>query len=144
MWHAARMGEVRTSRTFERTVASLEEIFEFIGQFFADASIPERHLFPVQFAVEELFTNQVKYAAGGHAPILVAMCRDETALHVSVTDYGVPRFDVREAPEAAVDTPIEARRPGGLGLHLLKKMVDEIAYDYVGGTSTTTITKSLR
>jgi anti-sigma regulatory factor (Ser/Thr protein kinase) len=42
----------------------------------------------------------------------------------------VDRFDVTEAPEANVDLPIEQRRPGGLGLHLVRRMLDRVEYEY--------------
>ena len=98
----------------------------------------------VQFAVEELFTNQVKYAVGGRDPMLLELTRDDHAVRVSLTDFDVEPFDIRQAPDAAVDAPIEERRPGGLGIHLVKRMVDGITYEYVDRRSTTTFSKSLR
>ena len=47
-----------------------------------------------------------------------------------LTDYDVDRFDVTEAPGANVDLPIEQRRPGGLGLHLVRCMLDRVDYEY--------------
>lgn len=137
-------GEVSdVARSFPRTVDSLPEIFDFIEAFFSRAAIASDHLIPVQFAVEELFTNQVKYQAGG-SPIEVVLGRNGDDLTVRITDVGVRPFDIRAVPDAAVDAPLEERRPGGLGIHLLKRMVDDIDYEYVDGRSTTTLTKSLR
>lgn len=136
-------GDSDVSRRFPRTVDSLPKIFEFIEAFFAQAAIPADHLHAVQFAVEELFTNQVKYQTGG-SPIEVGLGRNGDDLTVRITDFGVEPFDIRAVPDAAVDAPLEKRRAGGLGIHLLKRMVDDVDYEFVDGRSTTTLTKSLR
>src|SRR5262249_7491213 len=101
------------ARRFPRRVDALGEIFEFIEGFFAKAATPRGHLLPVQLVVEELFTNQIKYAAGGTKPILLDLARSASALSVSLTDFDVEPFDVRSAPEARTDAPLEERRPGG-------------------------------
>jgi serine/threonine-protein kinase RsbW len=49
---------------------------------------------------------------------------------VTLTDYDVEPFDVSRAPEVDVNLPIEQRRPGGLGLHLIRKLVDSLEYEY--------------
>jgi len=47
-----------------------------------------------------------------------------------LTDYDVEQFDVTRAPDAEIDLPIEQRKPGGLGLHLIRRMVDSMNYEY--------------
>ena len=136
-------GVSENSRSFPRTIDSLPEIFEFIEAFFTLAAIALDHLLPVQFAVEELFTNQVKYQPG-RTPIVVDLRRNGDDLTVRITDFGVKPFDIRAVPDAAVDAPLEERRAGGLGIHVLKRMVDGVDYEFVDGRSTTTLTKSLR
>ena len=51
-------------------------------------------------------------------------------VEVTLTDYDVDPFDVAQAPAVDVDLPIGQRRPGGLGLHLLRRMLDRIDYNY--------------
>ena len=80
--------------------------------------------------MEELFTNMVKYSPGGAARIDIGLAAITDGVEVTLTDYDVERFDVTAAPDAVTDLPIEQRRPGGLGLHLIRRLVDAIDYDY--------------
>ena len=45
-------------------------------------------------------------------------------------DCGVEPFDVTKSPDADITLPIEQRHPGGLGLHLIRRMLDSIEYEY--------------
>ncbi len=51
-------------------------------------------------------------------------------VEMALTDYDVEQFDVTRAPDADIDLPIEQRKPGGLGLHLIRRMVDSMKYEY--------------
>ena len=51
-------------------------------------------------------------------------------VEVTLTDFGVECYDVTQAPVADVDLPIEQRQPGGLGLHLIRRLVDSWGYEY--------------
>jgi len=135
--------EASGQRSFPRSAASLPEIFEFMDSFFATAGIGDEHRLPMQFAVEELFTNLVKYSRGGTREIQLDLRRDGLKLVVSLTDFDVERFDIRTVPKVNVDLDLKDRKPGGLGIHLLKRMVDDVDYEYVDGRSTTTFVKSL-
>jgi len=130
-------------RSFPRTAACLPEIFAFMDQFFSSAGIDERHRLPMQFAVEEWFTNLVKYSRGGTKDIALGLKREAGRLCISLTDYDVPAFDIRKVPDVDVSGGASERRPGGLGIHLLKRMVDDVGYEYADGRSTTTFFKSL-
>jgi anti-sigma regulatory factor (Ser/Thr protein kinase) len=131
------------NKKFKRTFRSLEPIYELTEKFFSRESIDREHLFPVSFAVEELFTNMVKYNADGKGDILLSMTRADDRLVVTLTDFDAAPFDVTRAPDADVNMPLEERRAGGLGLHLVRRMVDGIEYRHDGREARITITRSL-
>jgi serine/threonine-protein kinase RsbW len=133
----------RVERSFPRSAACLPEIFAFMEAFFETSGVAEPHRNPTEFAVEELFTNLVKYSRGGTQDIRIELAREAGRLVVSLTDFGVEPFDIRTVPDAKVDLGIDQRKPGGLGIHLVRRMVDEIDYRYEDGRSTTTFVKSL-
>jgi anti-sigma regulatory factor (Ser/Thr protein kinase) len=135
--------EPSAQRSFPRSATCLPEIFAFMDGFFAKAGIGDEHRMPMQFAVEELFTNLVKYSKGGTRDILIELRREEQRLMVSLTDFDVQEFDIRKVPDVDVNRDLKDRKPGGLGIHLLKRMVDDVGYEFVDGRSTTTFVRAL-
>ena len=117
-------------RMFRRSFDELQEIFGFTGAFFARHGIDPGLLPVVDLTVEELFTNMVKYSPAGNAEVRIDMATVGGGVEVALTDYDVEQFDVTEAPDVDITLPIEQRKPGGLGLHLIRRMVDAIDYEY--------------
>jgi serine/threonine-protein kinase RsbW len=121
---------VNSARTFGRSFDSLEDIFAFTSEFFGRHGL-DRDLLPtVDLIVEELFTNMVKYSPGGAPSIRIEMAPALGGVEVALTDYDVDRFDVTLAPDADINLPIEERKPGKLGLHLVRRLVDSLQYEY--------------
>lgn len=117
-------------RSFPRSFDALQDIFAFTADYFTGRQLDRQVLPTVDLAVEELFTNMVKYSSDSKAPVRIDIAVIAGHVEVTLTDYDVERFDVTEAPDADVDLPIEQRRPGGLGLHLIRRLVDFLGYEY--------------
>ena len=130
-------------KKFTRNYDSLEKIFEFTELFFEKESIEESVRYPVHFVMEELFTNMVKYNPGKSSDILLNVDNVNGGITVSLTDYDVDAFDVTAARQVDIESPVDQRRVGGLGLHLIQNMVDTLEYDYTDRQSTITFTKGI-
>jgi len=117
-------------RSFRRSIDSLQDIFDFTAKAFAKQKIDPVLLQIVDFTVEELFTNMVKYSKMSEAAVDLALTGIAGGVEVTLTDHDVEPFDVTRSPEVDIDKPIEQREPGGLGLHLIRRMVDSIDYQY--------------
>lgn len=128
------------SRMFKRSFDSLEAIFAFTARTFSEHQLDARLLPVVDLALEELFTNMVKYAKTTGADARIDMTRVPGGVEVTVTDHDVDFFDVTRAGDVDVSLPIEQRSPGGLGLHLIRKMVDFIEYQYLEESRTSRVT----
>jgi len=116
--------------SFERTFDVIESMAAFSAAAFARLGADE-HLLPiVDLAVEELFTNMVKYGVGSSAPVHLEMGAIAGGVEVRLTDVDVEPFDITQAPDVDVNAPIEEREPGGLGLHLIRRMADSVEYEY--------------
>ena len=134
--------EAGARREFPRSLAAVSDLLDWSERFFEAARIPADHRFGVQLGLEELFTNLVKYGAGAH-PIEIELVHRDSLLLASLTDQDVEPFDPTAAPDADTTLPLDARKPGGLGLHLVRRVVDRVDYTYQNRCSRTTLIKRL-
>ncbi|HEX5043241.1 MAG TPA: ATP-binding protein [Candidatus Polarisedimenticolaceae bacterium] len=134
--------EAGARRAFARSLAAVSDLLDWADRFFEAAGIPADHRFGIQLGLEELFTNLVKYGAGAH-PIEIELVRRDSLLLASLTDQDVEPFDPTAAPDADTTLPLDARKPGGLGLHLVRRVVDRVDYTYENRCSRTTLVKRL-
>jgi serine/threonine-protein kinase RsbW len=136
---------LREQRDFARSFDSLEQIFAMVRRMLDARGVGEADAYAIAMTVEELFTNMVKYNAQGLGRIgLEIECSDKDVT-CSLVDPDSERFDINAMPDANVHLPVEQRRPGGLGIHLIRRMVDSIDYDYdyAGRRSRITFRKTL-
>jgi len=122
--------EAAAHESFARTFDSLPALAAFTSEFFARHGVSRVPLNTLDLALEELFTNMVKYSPGGAQRIDVDIATLAGGVELVLTDYDVDFFDVTRAPDVNVRLPIEQRRPGGLGLHLIRRMLDSLEYQY--------------
>jgi len=134
---------VSCQQEFKRNLASLENIFAFMEKCLLASEIEQSDVFALNFAVEELFTNVVKYNLESKADILLRLEQKGREIKLEIIDPDAEPFDVTQMPEVNTRQPLEKRQIGGLGLHLVKKMVDKIDYNYQNRQSKITITKKL-
>jgi anti-sigma regulatory factor (Ser/Thr protein kinase) len=134
-------GRREMRKKFLRSYDSLEAIYEFTEQVLVAADVAPSARYPVHFAMEELFTNMVKYNPDNSNDILLDVETSADGVIVRMTDYDVDAFDVTQPRSVDVDAPLDERTPGGLGLHLIQKMVDSLKYEYTDRQSTVTFTK---
>lgn len=126
--------------SFRRELSALPEIFDLVETFFSNHDLEPHVRYPVALALEEIFTNLVKYNASPR-PIDIALDLSDGEVTVTVIDNEKEPFDITALPEVDVATPIEQRSPGGLGVHLVRKMMDRIEFQHRDGESTITLSK---
>jgi len=131
--------ELQLARTFD----SIAEIHSTIDGFCRKRSISASSVFAVQLAVEEFFTNLVKYNQGGGETIQFDVDLVGDRLIIQLIDHDVGCFDPALVPPMDVSTPLALRNPGGLGLHLIRSYLDDFTYDYSDRTLRITAVKNL-
>jgi serine/threonine-protein kinase RsbW len=130
-------------RSFARTLDALEEVFDFISEFAARNGLQDALAFGLNLAIEELFVNMVKYNPGNRNDILIGISRSDDRLEISLTDFDVEPFDITKADEYDTSRPLAERPVGHLGIHLVKRIVDEISYEYGDRRSRIILIKNL-
>lgn len=128
---------------FKRSLASLESIFVFVEKFVASEKIAQAEAFALNFAVEELFANFVKYNPTSKADIHLRLEKKGREIKLEIIDPDAEPFDVTQAAKVDTQQALKDRQIGGLGLHLVKEMVDSIEYEYKNKQSKITLTKIL-
>ncbi len=130
-------------RSFHRSMGSLADVFAFVDESLAGQPVPPGPAYAVRMALEELFTNAVKHGPRNAPNVLISVEHRGKEIAVAFTEFDVDRFDIREAPAVDVERPLDERTPGGLGIHLVRQVVDRIEYEYSGRTGRTTLVKTL-
>ena len=128
-------------RDFARNYESLSAIYEFAEEILAEHDITEAVRFPVHLAMEELFTNMVKYNAESDGDIGVDIDVEHGKVTVVLTEFDVDKFDVTRPREVDIEASLDERTPGGLGLYLLQNIVDKLEYEYRDRRSRVVFTK---
>lgn len=131
-------------KTFKRDIGSLEKAFGFIDEFAAKEQIGNSVRRSVYLAVDELFTNMIKYHPANVNDITIVLEREADTMTITLIDRDVEPFDIREREDPNLSASLDERKPGGLGLYLTKNVVDHIEYKYHNRSSVITLTKKLR
>ena len=96
--------------------------------------LPQKCLFEINLGLDELFTNIISYGFEDESEhqIKFSLVKDNETLVVQVEDDGKP-FNPLEAASPSVSEDLDEVEIGGLGIHLIKKMMDDIVYQRVEG-----------
>lgn len=94
----------------------------------------EKEIKNITLAVDEACTNVIKYAYRGKhdKKIILTATIKRDRLVVTIRDFGK-----KSNPESFASRPLKEVRPGGLGLHFIKKIMDEVEYDTSSKVGTT-------
>jgi anti-sigma regulatory factor (Ser/Thr protein kinase) len=114
---------------FPGKLESLPQLHEAVARFCGSHDVRPDVAFKIDLALEEVFSNIVRhgYGDGRSHEIAVRLERLRGRVRIQVDDDGRP-FDPLQAPEADIAAPLDKRRPGGLGIHLVRRLLDQVRY----------------
>jgi serine/threonine-protein kinase RsbW len=130
-------------KDFNRSISQLDNLFNFIAKFTEIFQIGLSEKNTINLAVEEIFTNIVKYNPKSSARINLELDYDDNKISVCLTDTESQPFDLTKARVYDLEQPVNQRPVGKLGLHLVKQMMDTVDYSYNNGTAVITMVKYL-
>jgi len=133
----------RTERKFRRSFEELGNIFRFIEEFTKPHRIQKQTVHDVSLAVEELFTNMVKYNPEGPAGIKVELRLKENLFEIRLYDREAKPYDITQAQVYDLERPAEERPIGQLGIHFVKNIMDVIDYQHKKKQTVITMKKNL-
>ena len=129
--------------TYPRSIDALPRIILEISSYCRERQVASSTEFVMTFAVEEVFTNMVKYNPSGPPEIGLTAEVKNGRLVVTLVDDQVHEFDPRAAPDPDLQKTISERRPGGLGIYLVKAMVESVDFQRHGTMNTITLSHSM-
>jgi anti-anti-sigma factor len=118
--------------TVPSSLDSLSEISDFVVAAARTAGLDDQAVWEVQLAVDEAATNVILHAYGDHdleGPITVDAELENNEFIVRLHDQGTP-FDPDTVPTPDLDSPLEQRATGGLGLYLMRKLMDRVDFQF--------------
>jgi anti-sigma regulatory factor (Ser/Thr protein kinase) len=126
-------------------VPEIERLNRLIRHFGELHELPSRALYSVNLALDEVVSNVVLYGYedSSDAPIVVRLDVRGSELEASVEDGG-REFDPLTLPTPDLNAPLEARQVGGLGIHLMRSLMDAVEYRHEDGKNILTMRKRVR
>lgn len=119
----------------------LHSFIEEVGEAFA---LPMKTVMNLNLVLEEAVTNVIMYAypKEEHEYIHLTAKEQEGKLIFILTDSGKP-FDPTQAPDADITLSADDRQIGGLGIFLIRKIMNEVKYERIDGKNVLTLEKEL-
>ena len=119
------------TQTFPGQFASLAKISEFVAQATEQAGFDSKDVYAVRLAVDEACSNIIEHAYGGDADgNIICTCDVEDAqIKITLKDFGT-EFSPEDVPEPKFDVPLDELKPRGAGLFFMRKLMDEVHFDF--------------
>lgn len=124
-------------KTFRGSTEHLPAIRQFVVGSVRTLGGSEDDVFACELAADEAATNAFVHAyEGKRGEIKIRVWREDGDVVLSLHDRG-KRFDPGHVPVPNFNAPLEARRPGGFGIFIIRRLMDQVAYDFDGNAGNT-------
>lgn len=125
-------------------ITEISRIATFIEEVGEELDLPLSLVMSLNLVLEEAVANIILYAypAKMNDEITIHVAKKEQMLVFTITDSGIA-FDPTQAEEADITLSIEERPIGGLGIYLIKKIMNEVEYQRIEGNNVFTLKKVL-
>lgn len=131
--------------TVEAKVENIPEVTAFIDEQLEAVECAMKAQLQIDVAIDELFGNIAHYAYApdsGDATVRFEFDPQSRMVRISFVDSGVP-YNPLEKKDPDITLAAEERDIGGLGIFLVKKTMDHMAYAYKNGQNILTIMKKI-
>ncbi len=131
--------------TVSASAAMLDTVTEYVNRELKAVNCPPKAMTQIDIAVDEIFSNISRYAYApgtGSAVIRIDFEPETRTASITFTDQGIP-YNPLTAQDPDLTLTADQRPVGGLGLYLVKKLMDQVNYEYADGCNRLTIRKML-
>ena len=108
----------------------LDEIRDFVGKIAREGGFSEKDIYNIQLATDEAASNIIEHAYEGVSDgVLELSCGVKgNTITIVLVDHG-ESFDPSEIPMPDLKADLSERKIGGLGIFLMRKLMDEVRYE---------------
>jgi serine/threonine-protein kinase RsbW len=126
------------------SLADLQRVDQAVSEFAGRMGWGEEALFHIRLVLEELIMNVISHGSRPEQParIVVHLRQEGRDLTMEISDTGIA-FDPLQQPPPDLDAAIEDRAIGGLGVHLIRTMMDSVRYRRDGEWNRVSLSKAL-
>jgi len=135
----------RLTARVEASPEGLREAASTLDRFEAAHGVDPESAWPVHVALDEVLSNVVRHGTAGPRTVLIEVTFAAIGDHLEVVveDDG-PALNPLTLPAPDTAAPLEARQPGGLGVHLVRNLMDRVSYTRDGDRNRLVFARRLR
>lgn len=130
--------------TLDNDIQQIPQLASFVDAIAEEAGIDSSVAMPLNLALEEAVVNVMQYAypAGTHGTVTIEAVFNKEQLRFILSDAGTP-FDPTAKEDVDISLEVGNREIGGLGIHLIRQIMDDISYEYKDGKNVLTLYKKI-
>lgn len=127
--------------TIGSEIAEIPRVSDLLEEAMQAHGFSSEETLDTQLAVEEAITNVIVHGYGKAGETVAITCRFEQGfMEIVIADTARP-FDPLSLPDPDLDAGMDERRIGGLGVYLIRQVMDTVSYQYKDGRNILTLTK---
>jgi len=121
--------------TFDANFDNLDEIRDFVGEAARQVGFSDKEIYSIQLAADEASSNIIEHAYAGitDGKLEIECDAFDGGLKIVMRDQG-KSFNPSSVPEPNVKADLSERKIGGLGMYLMRKLMDEVTYESSAGS----------
>ena len=121
---------------------NVSDAIDFVSKEAEDLPFSLRDKHQIEIAIDEIVSNVARYAYKDKSgKTAVRIDTDSNGITITITDSGVP-YNPLEKPDPDVTLSAEEREIGGYGIYIVKKVMDEVTYEYKDNKNIFTMRKN--
>lgn len=138
------MARKNYSFNLKSKLSELDKLCEHLEAFGQSIGLSQKFIFEINLALDELFTNIISYGFSDddEHDIKITITPENEQIVISIEDDGVA-FNPVDAETPDLECTIENCKIGGLGIHIIKKLMDEVCYQRCDNKNILTMRKSI-
>ena len=128
----------------QNEISEISKLAQFIDELGEEFGLPSELVFNLNLVLEEAVSNVILYAypKEEHETIIFTARKSEDQLLFVLTDTG-KEFDPTQMPDADITLSAEERPIGGLGIFLIRQIMNKVEYQRIDGQNVLTLSKEL-